>query len=221
MYSMCLDLLATGKTDDNHLKQHVLVHLEKSGMCLKQKKCTFMVKRVEYFDICRGIATHTREGCVTVTSVPRAHQFIMANFTFGILVTMSFSIGDGKRGDLVGIPAWDATQYLYNSLYMYYALGNGREGIALFGLPLELLLLQGGKTLFWSCMLPWEARSSWCSLSSHRRKDPGSCGKRCRHWFVSQVTVWLHSLHSCPMPVDHLLPTKHSSISVHKINVVC
>lgn len=64
---------------------------------------------------------------------------------------MSFSIGDGKRGDLhvhvVGIPAWDATQYLYNSLYVYYALGYWREGMALFGLPLELLLLYGGKTL--------------------------------------------------------------------------
>lgn len=44
------DLLITGKTDEEHLRtlEKVLVRLEKAGIRLKQGKCAFMLKSVEY-----------------------------------------------------------------------------------------------------------------------------------------------------------------------------
>ena len=45
------DILVTGKTEDEHLKnlRAVLYHLEEAGLRLKRNKCAFLLPEVEYF----------------------------------------------------------------------------------------------------------------------------------------------------------------------------
>ena len=44
------NILITGKTNTDHIKNLdvVLTRLEEAGMCLKQKKCPFLLPKVEY-----------------------------------------------------------------------------------------------------------------------------------------------------------------------------